>query len=331
MPIWVAQGEPEITLKCGATKATVTDMMDRERELTPAGGAVTLKLSLHTQYLRFPRNPWAVGIAKAELKRRLDALKLDSVAAIAPAAAEAAKTALGDNASMTRLFYLVQAARQAALAGEAPPQANANPASLANAAHAAILKREGQDGYLRQARVAFGWTGRLARMTGRQGNALAPGLTWAAKLAADATQALAAAEAPCYPGAVINAYIGNTGEIAKIRATKPELNKQETRTDAQFRFQIDAKPGDTFELELTVRNFYSHQIKGTVAPRLPDGWKATPEKADYTAQPADLQRFMFTVTVPADAKPAVCQVGGKTDYQGQAIAEIHTQRVNVTK
>ena len=330
LPLWAAQGEPEIKLNCAAIKATVTDMMDRERELKPADGTIALKLSVHTQYLRFPRNAWAAAIAKAELKRRLDILKLDSAAVIAPAAAEAAKTALADNASMTRLFYLLQAARHAALAGEAP-KAMDDPAGLADAAHKAILKREGQDGYLRQARVAFGWTGRLARLAARENKALAPGLTWAAKLAAEATQTLAAAETPCYPGTVVNAYIGNTGEIAKIRETKPVLNKPETRCDAQFRFQIDAKPGDAFELELTVRDFYKYPIKGIVMPRLPDGWKAAPAKADYAVQPADLQRFMFTVSIPADAKPGVYPLGGKTDYQGQTIAEIHTQRVNVPK
>jgi len=330
LPLWAAQGEPEVTLNCGTAKATATDMMDRERELVPANGAITIKLSLHTQYLRFARNAWADAIAKAELRRRLDALKLESVAAIPAATAEAGKTALSDNASMARLFYLVQAAKQAALAGQAPA-AKDDPAGLADAAHEAILKREGQDGYLRQARVALGWTGRHARMTERQGKAFAPGLAWATKLAADATQALAAAETPCYPGLVINAYIGSTGEIAKIRATKPELNKQETRIDAQFRFQIDAKPGESFELELTVRDFYRHPIKGTVAPRLPGGWKATPAKADYSVQPAEFQRFMFTVTVPADAKPGIYPLGGQTGYQDQTIAEIHTQRVNVTQ
>jgi len=329
VPLWAAQGEPEVTIKCGAAKATVTDMMDRERDLKPVAGAITLKLSPHTQYLRLAQDAWAEGIAKAEAKRRLDALKLDSPAAIPAAIGETTKTALSDNAAMARLFYVVQAAKQAALAGEAPA-AKEDTAALAAAVHKAILAREGQDGYLRQARVAMGWTDRLARTTAHQGKVLAPGMAWATKLSADAAQALARAETPCYPGCVINAFIGNTGEIAKVRAIKPVVNNfTETRIDAQFRFQIDAKPGEAFELELTVWDFYKHPINGTVAPRLPDGWKAAPAKADYRVQPGDFQRFTFAVTIPADAKPGIHLVGGLTAYEDQPITEIHTQRVNV--
>jgi len=221
---------------------------------------------------------------------------------------------------MNRLFYLVQAARQAALAAEAPAS-NEAAADVVKTLHETILKKEGGDGYLRQARVALGWTERLARLTLSQ-KPDAPGLTWATLQAATAARALAANEELDYPGVVVNAFL----DPKTIRALDP--NKE--LIDAKFALEAAKKPGETFDLELTVWDFYRHPIKGTVSPRLPTGWKAVPESVPFSAEPGQFQCFIFTVTVPTDVKGGVQTVGGRTTYQGREISEIHAQRIRVT-
>ena len=106
-------------------------------------------------------------------------------------------------------------------------------------------------------------------------------------------------------------------------------NDPATSIDDKFRFQIDRKAGETFDLELTVSNYYRHKIEGTVAPRLPDGWKAVQGPASYSLEPGRWQRFVFTIQIPESAKPETYSVGGQTQYQGSEIKEIHASRVKL--
>jgi hypothetical protein len=148
-------------------------------------------------------------------------------------------------------------------------------------------------------------------------------------MAAQATQVMAAIERPMYPGVVVNAFIGEPGEIQEIRSIVPVANDPATSIDDKFRFQIDRKPGESFELELTVSNYYRHQIQGVLTPRLPEGWKATQGPVNYSLEPGDRQRFLFTVQIPDNAQPNTYSVGGQTQHQGTQITEIHASRVKL--
>ena len=295
--------------------------LDARAKSPTDGGKLKLTLSPRVQYVVLPRDSAIKSFASAELKKELAALQMTSVNDIPGQMADAVKTGLTDLTSLNRLYHLVQTAEVAEAAGEASASGDA---TEAKAARDTVEKREGADGYLRQTRIALDFAEHLAQIAGHD-----PTMAWPALLAAKMTEALAEAEEPCYPGAVINAYIGEPGEIAKIRATVPVAGKNETSVDNQFRFQIARKPGDTFELELTVYDYFRHNFSGTLTPRLPAGWQASPASAAYSVEPGQLQRFKFTVTIPADAKPGIIPVGGQTTYNGATVQELHPQRIQL--
>jgi NPCBM-associated, NEW3 domain of alpha-galactosidase len=363
----------EVLLDVGVPRVKVVDLMGRSRELPADGGKLRLALSPQMQYVLLPRKSGAVKIAKAELKRQLDALNLQAAAAM-PAevteavktkasdpraavktlvsdprgaartakaelkerldvvnmqnaaaipgqVAETVKTAASDPVAMNRLYYLIKAAKAAGAAGETPP---VKIEGMAKAARQAVERREGADGYLRSARLALDWTERLAQEAGSD-----PSMGWALWLATQATQGLAAVENPVYPGVVVNAFVGEPGEIRKIRSIVPVANDPSTSIDDKFRFEIEREAGETFELELTVCNYYRHKIAGTMAPRLPEGWQATPAHVSYSLEPGKRQRFLFSVQIPQGAESQTYPLGGRTQYNGTEIQEIHASRVKL--
>ena len=326
---WSIGGEKDVSITAGSGEATITDLMGRERRMKTVGGQFTLALSERTQYVTFPRNAWAAGVAKAELDRQLAGMQLTNVAAIGAAIATCAPAAATNDAAMTRLHVLVRAARQAALAGMAPH--NGATDARAEPAREFVLAREGQDGYLRQARVALAWAEQLARAAARQGSPVGPGLAWASRRAGEAARLLAATEAPVYPGVVIDAFIGEPGEVARIRGIVSEPGDLNTAIDEKFRFEIARKPGETFDLELTVWNYYRHKTEGVLKPRLPAGWMATPELLAFAVEPGQFQRFTLTASVPADAAAGVYAIGGQTTYDDALVTEIHASRIRVER
>ena len=149
-------------------------------------------------------------------------------------------------------------------------------------------------------------------------------------MAAQATQILAAIEQPVYPGVVVNAFIGEPGEIQQIRAIVPVANEPATSIDDKFRFEIERRPGESFDLELTVSNYYRHTIQGVLSPRLPEGWKAAQGPTNYSLEPGRWQRFLFTIQIPETAKvEEIYEVGGQTLYGGSPVKEIHASRVKL--
>ncbi len=80
-------------------------------------------------------------------------------------------------------------------------------------------------------------------------------------------------------------------------------------------------------MEITVCNYYRHGVSGTVSPRLPVGWVASPAQASYSVSAGQRQRFMFTVGTPQSVGSQKYFVGGKTQYNGQEIREIHPSRI----
>ncbi|MGA2617980.1 MAG: NEW3 domain-containing protein [Thermoguttaceae bacterium] len=331
VPLWAAAGTPQVDLPCGAETGVVADMMDRERPCQAEAGAIRLKLGIQPQYVRFRRTAWSEAILRAEAARRRKELKVDDVADLPAAIAGAAKKAATGRPSMTRLFYLVEAARHAALAGELrnlPPRiAPADPA----AARKAIETAEGTDGYLRESRIALGWAERLERATPRQAADRVADWQRLVTLAAKAVIAMARQETPMPLGVVVNAYVGAPGELEKLRATVPVRDKPETRIDANVRFQLEAKAGSLVELEITVRNFADHPLQGTVAPRLPGNWtvEAGPAEHACTVESGKFDRIRLSVRIPPGTRPGVYPVSARLRKDGRTIAAIHQPRVEV--
>jgi hypothetical protein len=317
-------GTREITLDVGVPKVTIVDLMGRAREMPAPGGRLRLALSSQVQYVLLPRNnPAALKIATAELRSRLGALQI-TAAELPAKISEAARGAAADPTMLNRLYHLVRAAELAAITTPTP-QGKVDASPLAQAARQTVEKREGTAGYLRTARLALDWTERLAQQAERD-----PRLGRPAWMAAQATQVLAAIEQPVYPGVVVNAFIGEPGEIEKIRAIVPVANEPATSIDDKFRFEIERKPGESFDLELTVSNYYRHSIQGVLSPRLPEGWKATQGPTNYSLGPGRWQRFLFTIQIPETATvEEAYEVGGQTLYGGSPVKELHAPRVKL--
>jgi PA14 domain/Divergent InlB B-repeat domain len=295
---------------------SIVDLMGRPKGTTGS----TLTISPQMQYIVFPRSsPGALAIAQEELQRQLDALGLPNAGAIPAEVARIARSAPPNPLMMNRLFYLIKAAKVAGAAGQAPATAAGG---VAAAARQAIESREGADGYLRAARLTLDWAERLAQET-----AADPSMGWALSLAAQATQDIVPVETLAYPGVVINTFIGTPGEIQGIRSITPARDQMSTSIDDKFRFEIDRRPGESFEMEITVCNYYRHSVSGTVSPRLPVGWVASPAQASYSVPAGQRQRFMFTVATPQSVGAQKHFVGGKTQYNGQEIREIHASRI----
>jgi hypothetical protein len=312
----------EVTIDAGAPVVTVTDLMGRTKQMPADGGKLKITLLPQMQYLALARtSPGALAIAQAELKKELDALHLTDAKDIPAQVDDAAKTAATDLKAMNRLYHLVKAAEISAAAGE---KDFGEAGGAAREARQAVEAKEGDDGYLRNARIALEWAEHLAQTASHD-----PSMAGATRLAARATREIVATEAPIYPGAAINAYIGEPGQIEKIRSTVSVPNKPDTGIDVQFRFQIDRKAGDSFEMELTMNNFYRHPISGMLTPRLPEGWTAKEGPMSYNLEPGKRQRFIFNVQVPADAKTGVYPVGGGTTFNGAQVVELHPSRIKL--
>ena len=295
---------------------SIVDLMGRPKGTTGS----TLTISPKMQYTVLPRtSPGALAIAQAELQRQLDALGLPNAGAIPAEVTRIDKSAPTDPLMMNRLFYLIKAAKVAGAAGQAPTTSTAG---LAAGARQAVESREGVDGYLRTARLTLDWTERLVQETASD-----PTMGWALSLAAQATQQIVPVETLAYPGVVVNTFIGTPGEIQAIRSITPVRDQMSTSIDDKFRFEIDRMPGQTFEMEITVCNYYRHSISGTVSPRLPVGWVASPAQASYSVAAGQRQRFLFTVAIPQSVGGQKYSVGGKTQYNGQEVREIHTSRI----
>ncbi len=295
---------------------TIVDLMGRTKGTT----GPNLSISPQMQYVLFPRtSAGARAIAESELQRQLDALGLPNADAIPAEVTRIAKSAPTDPLMMNRLYYLIKAAKVAGAAGRAPATSTAG---LASAARQSVESREGVDGYLRAARLTLDWTERLALEATSDST-----MGWALSLAAQATRDIAPVETMAFPGLVINTFIGTPGEIQTIRSTVPVRDQRSTSIDDKFRFEIDRRPGETFEMEITVCNYYRHSVSGTVSPRLPVGWVASPAQASYSVAAGQRQRFMFTVGTPQSVGAQKYFVGGKTQYNGQEVREIHASRI----
>jgi hypothetical protein len=323
LAVWTVKGEKSVALDAGVARATLVDLFGRKRTVKAVADKLPMALSERVAYVILPRNAWTLSVARGELRRRLRALELGGATELSPAVASAARNAATNLAAMNRLFHLVAAGKLASLCGEGPADAGRFTAADARKA---VVGREGPDGYLCEARQALNWTERLARAAADQHGRLDA----AVALAAGATIALAKSENPAWPGVAVNVYPGEPGEIAKIRSIVPRPKDVHSQIDEKFRLEIARKPGESFELELTVWDYYRHSIEGVLEPRLPMGWRAESPGTAFVAEPGKFHRVVVRATVPADTKPGLYRVGGRVAYQSHAVDEIHAARIHVT-
>jgi glyoxylase-like metal-dependent hydrolase (beta-lactamase superfamily II) len=91
-----------------------------------------------------------------------------------------------------------------------------------------------------------------------------------------------------------------------------------------YPYQLLAKPGASFDVELRIRNYRSKPMQVEAALVLPAGWKATPELAEFTVQPQVDGSKGFTVTVPANCDRNQPRVALAADLMadGQYLGEL---------
>jgi len=326
VPIWTIGKPRNLALETGAASMAVSDMMDRGAQVR---GDAPLSLSQSVQYVSFPRNDWAKSLVRAEFGRRLDALKVKDASVLRSELSAAIVRAPADPSQLSRGYELAKAGRLAALAGDAAMTPSAQAPNIA-LAWKAILGREGTDGFLENARLVLSWAERLERAAARQdADAAGRMRTLADWVAGDAAN-LAAKESPALPGVAVNAFIGDPGEIQRIRTTEVK-GPDFPLVDAQFRYEIPKKAGESFSLELSIWNYYRHPISGKLRPHLPEGWAADGGEKAFSLQPGEFARCEFTVSISAGAAPGTYRVGGVAVCLGQEIGELHASRVRVER
>ena len=331
LPVWAMVGQIDVSVPVGAGQVRVFDLMSHQSQVSAVAGSIPLHLTDSVQYVEFPFNDWAKSIAKQELDRQLTDLKLSDVKSIPDEMKTAATAALTDLGAMNRYFHLVKAARQACFAEEWPE--TAPDSDQVKSLRRGILAREGDDGYLRQTRLPLLWTEQLVRVAAIQGGDLAKHLLSVADgTAALASQSLLPSETVIDPGCALNAFIGDVGEIEKIRGVHFKWGDSAWPFyEARFRSQIPKKAGDAFELELNLWNFYRHPIQATMAPKLPDGWTAVPAKPQDGSllAPGKFARVLYTVTIPAGTKAGIYPIDGTTTYDGKTQSSVLPQRIQI--
>jgi len=195
---WYVGGEQRVTFSSSLNRVEVTDHVGRRRLIEPRHGRFDLVLTPDVQYLQFPRESERYGAAGIRMLEWMEELRVFDVDALPPAIEQAAGEAHADNRAMTRLHDLVRLAEQIAHKGEAPKPMGDVPSAeeAVREARRAVEEKEGEDGYLRRARVALGWTERLVREAKRQGPIYGPPVAWAVRLSATATRLIADREEP---------------------------------------------------------------------------------------------------------------------------------------
>jgi hypothetical protein len=331
---WHLGGERTIDFSSSLNRVEVTDHLGRRRTVEPRHGQFVLTLTPDVQYLRFPRESERYGAAGIRMLQQMQDLGIFDVNALPPAVEQAAEEAHTDNRAMTRLYRLVRLAEQIAHKGDAPKPAADVPsaAEAARDARRAVEAKEGEDGYLRRARVALRWTERLVREVRRQGARYGEPVEWAARLSARATRLIAEHEEPCWPGMVLSARVAAVKD-ADAAATIAPRSRHVPPSEPPG-FEVKAKPGETIVLELTVWNAYRHKVTGQVWPRLPEGWRPRPALGGFVGMEGGKRTaFRFRVKVPEDAEAKTYEVGaeGRFGEPHRTVTEVHAARVRVEK
>ena len=177
-------------------------------------------------------------------------------------------------------------------------------------------------------------------MSRGQGGEYAARLTPYVKAAARQANLRAAAEKPWFPGLMLRVALDASAIRARV---EPQLEAaleqvaqgaqrvQPPPLDEQFSPQVVKKPGEVVEIELSVYNWTERELRGVVAPVVPDGWKVADAAFPYRVGPTRFARFTTRATVPQDAAAGGYPIGARTEHRGLEQREIHTHRVQVAR
>jgi glyoxylase-like metal-dependent hydrolase (beta-lactamase superfamily II) len=91
-----------------------------------------------------------------------------------------------------------------------------------------------------------------------------------------------------------------------------------------YPYQLLTKPGSRTDIELRVRNYRSKPMQVEAALVLPPGWKATPAKIAFEAQPGVDGKGGFALTIPDNWDPSKTRVALAADLtvDGKYLGEI---------
>lgn len=326
LAIWSGKGPLVVKLELGAKTVVITDVIGRDSNVV-LSGPLELPLTQFVQYVTFPRNTWATQIATVAAQARLQAAGCANVQALNPAI----DAATGD-AALGTLYRLIQAAEACALAGMVPEDAKRIP-DLVSKTRAAVCAKEANFGYLRQSRLALSWAERLERSANRHGNSknakLQSDVLWAAQCAAQATKRLLTTEIPDLPGIAITSFVGEPGEIARIRGTVPVAGNLDTTIDEKFRLDVQRAAGETCELEITAWNLTAVDQHIIVVPRVPAGWIVTAPPLSAQVKPSEFLRVVVRVALPAGTAAGTYRVDATVTIDGLTAGGLHPGRITV--
>ncbi|MEI6519367.1 MAG: hypothetical protein WCO98_04925 [bacterium] len=317
---WSIEGEKEITLTVDAKVVTVTDWQGNSKPVTTKDGKITLKLGQYIQYVTGANQAIFAPVVKkrlaeapAEIKAGLNILQNGTVKQL----------------NLNTLFHAARLAQAVALVPELCKEKAVDAVSQVimslHQAELALAIQEQDGAYLRNSHAALA----IAKQTAYHMSNSSKELHYdhriasAVKSLTEQAARYANSEKKWYPGLMLRVALDTTAIRQKTPADQP--------LDELFDPQVNKKPGDTVEVEMTVYNWTKEPITGNLSPVLPAGWKAEKEQFAYTIEPMKFARFTTIATIPTDCADGIYSIGIQSKYKGTIQRELHTYRVAVKK
>ncbi len=320
--VWSIEGEKEITLNVNSKSVTVIDWQGNSRIVIAKDGKITMKLGQYMQYITGANQSIFAVVVKKRLseapieikdgldcilkgkQNRLDlntmlhAARLAQMVALVPDLFKKIKKSVTVNNAKKLLVKVCEKLKTSEIDG----------AYFSNA-HTALAISNQVGFYMESGSVDKGYSKRLASIV--------------AALAEQTTQYIVNTTEKWYPGLMLRVALDTTPIRQKTAADQP--------LDEQFDPQVNKKPGDTVEVEMTVYNWTKETINGSLSPVLPPEWKSADKQFAYTVEPMKFARFTTIVTIPVDCVDGVYKIGVRSGYKYTVQRELHTYRVSVKK
>jgi len=99
--------------------------------------------------------------------------------------------------------------------------------------------------------------------------------------------------------------------------------------DERFDPQVEKKPGEAVELEITLYNWRAEKIAGVLHPTVPAGWVVELTDLAYEVEPQKFARHVVRISIPHDAAPGTYSLGATTIFKESEQRELHPQRMVV--
>jgi hypothetical protein len=321
---WSIEGEKNIILTVDTKVVTITDWQGNSKTVTTKDGKITLKLGQYMQYVTGANQTIFTPVVKKRLAESPKEIK---------AGLDILLKGTQKQLDLNTLFHAARLGQVVALVPELTQGWKTddiiNAEFLLQDEYEALKEKEKDGSYLHNAHTtftialqisyyAFGIKNRNSKeyLYIRRIAPITKGLAEQVKLYTNSEQ-------KWYPGLMLRVALDTTPIRQKTPADQP--------LDEQFNPQVDKKPGDTVEIEMTVYNWTKKPITGNLSPVLPADWKAEKEEFAYTVEPMKFVRFTTMATVPADCADGIYPIGIQSKYKGIVQRELHTYRVAVKR